>query len=160
MAERISLTVNSVRHEIEIDKGESLLEILRERLDLTGAKEGCGYGQCGSCTVVMNGEAVMACTVRDTKLDGAEVITIEGLANQDGLHPIQQAMVDSNAIQCGFCTPGIVMRLYSLYINKPEAKEKEIIEALSYHLCRCTGYEAIIEGAKLAQKYIKEGKGE
>jgi len=139
---------------------ESLLEILRNALDLTGAKEGCGYGTCGSCTVVVNGVAVKACTLRGRdKLEGIEVLTIEGLADPEGtLHPIQEAFLRAGAVQCGYCTPGFIMRLYALLKNKPEATEEEIREALSENLCRCTGYEAIWEAALLAQQLMKESR--
>jgi len=139
---------------------ESLLEILRNALDLTGAKEGCGYGTCGSCTVVVNGEAVKACTLRGRdKLEGIEVLTIEGLADPEGtLHPIQEAFLRAGAVQCGYCTPGFIMRLYALLKNKPEATEEEIREALSENLCRCTGYESIWEAALLAQQLMKESR--
>ncbi|HYQ60499.1 MAG TPA: (2Fe-2S)-binding protein [Desulfatiglandales bacterium] len=157
MSEWITLTVNGVRRTVPYAAKESLLEILREALDLTGAKEGCGYGACGSCTVVVNGEAVKACTLRGKeKLDGLEVLTIEGLADQEGnLHPIQEAFLRAGAVQCGFCTPGFIMRLYALFKNKPGATEEEIEVALSENLCRCTGYEAIWEAALLAQEMMK-----
>jgi len=157
VSEWITLTVNGVRRTVLYAAKESLLEILREALDLTGAKEGCGYGACGSCTVVVNGEAVKACTLRGKeKLDGLEVLTIEGLADQEGnLHPIQEAFLRAGAVQCGFCTPGFIMRLYALFKNKPGATEEEIEAALSENLCRCTGYEAIWEAALLAQEMMK-----
>jgi carbon-monoxide dehydrogenase small subunit len=155
--EWITLTVNAVRCKVLCSAKESLLEILRDQLDLTGAKEGCGYGACGSCTVVVNGEAVKACTLRGRdKLEGIEVLTIEGLADPEGnLHPIQEAFLRAGAVQCGFCTPGFIMRLYALFKNKPEATQDEIKEALSENLCRCTGYEAIWEAALLAQELLK-----
>jgi carbon-monoxide dehydrogenase small subunit len=155
--EWITLTVNGVRCKVLCSAKESLLEILRDQLDLTGAKEGCGYGACGSCTVVVNGQAVKACTLRGKeKLEGIEVLTIEGLADPEGsLHPIQEAFLRAGAVQCGFCTPGFIMRLYALFKNKPEATQDEIKEALSENLCRCTGYEAIWEAALLAQELLK-----
>ncbi len=158
MNESISLTVNRVKHTITCTGKESLLEILRDRLDLTGAKEGCGYGACGSCTVVVNGEAVTSCTLKGKdKLEGIDVLTIEGLADGDGnLHPIQSAFLEAGAVQCGFCTPGFIMRLYALFKKDPNASEEVIREALSKHLCRCTGYEAIWEAALLAQKKLKK----
>lgn len=157
MSEWITLTVNGVRRTVPYTAKESLLEILREALNLTGAKEGCGYGACGSCTVVVNGEAIKACTLRGKeKLDGLSVLTIEGLADQEGnLHPIQEAFLRAGAVQCGFCTPGFIMRLYALLSSKPEATEEEIRIALSENLCRCTGYEAIWEAALLAQEMMK-----
>jgi len=158
VSEWITLTVNGVRRTVSYTAKESLLEILRNALDLTGAKEGCGYGACGSCTVVVNGEAVKACTLRGReKLEGIEVLTIEGLADPEGnLHPIQEAFLRAGAVQCGFCTPGFIMRLYALLKNKPEATEEEIRKALSENLCRCTGYEAIWEAAHMAQELMKE----
>ncbi len=157
MSESITLTVNGVRRTVPYASKESLLEILRDTLDLTGAKEGCGYGVCGSCTVVVNGAAVKACTLRGKeKLEGIEVLTIEGLADPEGnLHPIQEAFLRAGAVQCGFCTPGFIMRLYALFQKRPEATEEEIKEALSENLCRCTGYEAIGEAALLAQELLK-----
>jgi carbon-monoxide dehydrogenase small subunit len=158
VSERITLTVNGVRRVVSYTAKESLLEILRESLDLTGAKEGCGYGVCGSCTVVVNGEAVKACTLRGKeKLDGISVLTIEGLADRAGdLHPIQEAFLKAGAVQCGFCTPGFIMRLYALLKKNPEASEEEIKRVLSENLCRCTGYEAIWEAALLAQEMMRE----
>jgi carbon-monoxide dehydrogenase small subunit len=158
VSEQITLTVNGVRRTVSYTDKESLLEILREGLDLTGAKEGCGYGVCGSCTVVVNGEAVKACTLRGReKLDGISVLTIEGLADRAGdLHPVQEAFLKAGAVQCGFCTPGFIMRLYALLKKSPEASEEEIKKALSENLCRCTGYEAIWEAALLAQAMMRE----
>ena len=158
MNEWITLTVNGIRRKVLCPAKESLLEILRDQLGLTGAKEGCGYGVCGSCTVVVNGQAVKACTLRGReKLDGIEVLTIEGVADPKGtLHPLQEAFLRTGAVQCGFCTPGFIMRLYALYSNNPEATEEEIQEALSENLCRCTGYEAIWEAAMLAKTMMKE----
>ena len=158
MSEWITLTVNGAQRTVLYAAKNSLLEILRNALDLTGAKEGCGYGACGSCTVVVNGAAVKACTLRGKeKLDGIEVLTIEGLADPEGnLHPIQEAFHRAGAVQCGFCTPGFIMRLYALFRNKPGAAEEDIKIALSENLCRCTGYEAIWEAALLAQELMKE----
>jgi carbon-monoxide dehydrogenase small subunit len=156
MPETISLTVNGIRHTVACTGKESLLEILRDYLELMGVKEGCGYGACGSCTVVVNGEAVKSCTLRGKdRLDGLDVITIEGLAVRDGtLHPIQQAFLDTGAVQCGFCSPGFIMRLYALFSQNPGASEGEIKDALSDNLCRCTGYEAIWQASLLAQKML------
>ena len=156
MAETITLTVNGIKQTVVCTGKESLLEILRDYLDLTGTKEGCGYGACGSCTVVVNGEAVKSRTLRGKeKLEGIEVTTIEGLAVKDGtLHPIQKAFLEAGAVQCGFCTPGFIMRLYALFSKNPAASQDEIREALSEHLCRCTGYEAIWEASLLAQQKL------
>lgn len=157
MSEWITLTVNGVRRTVPCAAKESLLDVLRDALDLTGTKEGCGYGACGTCTVVVNGEAVKACTLRGKeKLEGVDVLTIEGLADGEGnLHPIQEAFLRAGAVQCGFCTPGFIMRLYALFKSKPEASEEEIKAALSENLCRCTGYEAIWEAALLARELLK-----
>ena len=116
----INITVNGINHIFNIDKTDTLLYVLREKLDLTGAKYGCGYGKCGACTVVMNGEPVASCTVRGEKMNGASVITIEALS-VNGLHPIQSAFVETGAVQCGFCSPGIIMRLYALFNKNIDA---------------------------------------
>ncbi len=154
--EKINFKVNGVLKTVEIEGYESLLEILREKFNLTGTKRGCDDGSCGACTVIVNGEAVKSCIFSAKKVDNAEVITIEGLAKNGELHPIQKAMIDSGAVQCGYCTPGIIMELYSLFNKNLDVDEEQIIEALSKHLCRCTGYEFILDGAKLAQRYLKE----
>ena len=151
----ITLKVNGNTHRVEIEEGRvTLADVLRDKLDLTGTKIGCGVGKCGSCTVIMNGEAVTSCIVLARKADGAEVLTIEGLAKGYKIHPVQEAFIETAAVQCGFCTPGIIMRIYDLLGKKPQATEEEMIEALRHHLCRCTGYEAILEGAKLAQRKL------
>ncbi len=154
--EKINFKVNGVLKTVEIEGYESLLDILREKFNLTGTKRGCDDGSCGACTVIVNGEAVKSCIFSAKKVDNAEVITIEGLAKNGELHPIQKAMIDSGAVQCGYCTPGIIMELYSFFNKNLDVDEEQIIEALSKHLCRCTGYESILDGAKLAQKYLKE----
>jgi carbon-monoxide dehydrogenase small subunit len=157
MPESITMTVNGVRVSVPCTGKETLLEILRDYLALTGTKEGCGYGACGSCTVVVNGEAVKSCTLRGKdKLNGMEVVTIEGLAGKDGsLHAVQKAFLEAGAVQCGFCTPGLIMRLYALFKKDPKPSGEKIRKALSEHLCRCTGYEAIWEATLLARKRLK-----
>ena len=148
----IKLTVNGSTHQVEIEEGRvTLLDVLRDKLELTGAKYGCGVGQCGACTVILNGEAVTSCTVLARKADGGEVLTVEGLSDGYTLHPIQEAFVESAAVQCGFCTPGLIMRTYYLLTKNAKATEEEILEALDKHLCRCTGYESILKAVKLAQ---------
>lgn len=156
--EKIKFKVNGVERVLEVEGNENLLDILREKLNLTGAKRGCDDASCGACVVVVNGEAVKSCIYSVKKLNGAEVITIEGLAKNGELHPIQKAMIDSGAVQCGYCTPGIILELYSLFNKNIDADENEILNALDKHLCRCTGYEAILDGAKLAQRYLKQNK--
>ncbi len=148
----ITLTVNGTRHTVDIEEGRvTLLDVLRDKLELTGAKNGCGVGQCGACTVILNGDAVTSCTVLARKADGGEVLTIEGLSDGYTLHPIQEAFIESGAVQCGFCTPGLIMRTYDLLTKKPKATEQDMLEAINKHLCRCTGYETILEAVKLAQ---------
>ena len=156
MAEKIEFTVNGIKRSVEIEGWEKLLDVLREYLGLTGAKRGCDDAQCGACTVIMNGEAKKSCIVPAKKADGASILTIEAVAAGGELHPIQKALIDAGAVQCGFCIPGIVMELYALFSARPDASDDDIMDALEGHLCRCTGYEAIYEGALLARKYLKE----
>lgn len=155
----ITLTINNRRFTFNVEPEESLLHILRERLQLTGTKNGCSGGQCGACTVVMNGKAVKSCLQRAKRIGGAEIITIEGISPSalgEELHPIQQAFIDTTAVQCGFCTPGYIMELYALYSSNINASEDEIRSALdNKHLCRCTGYKPILDAALLAQKRLK-----
>jgi aerobic-type carbon monoxide dehydrogenase small subunit (CoxS/CutS family) len=133
-----------------------LIDVIRDVLNLTGTKRGCDNSTCGTCTVVMNGKAVKSCLTPAAKAVGATVITVEGLAKGTELHPVQKAISESGAVQCGFCTPGIVMELYGLLEENPHASETEMTNALNKHLCRCTGYEPIRDGALIAQKMIQE----
>jgi aerobic carbon-monoxide dehydrogenase small subunit len=151
---KISLTVNGKAHTLLVDRSATLLSILRDRLELTGAKLGCGYGKCGTCTVVMNGEAVRSCIVKAPKADGSTVTTIEGLATGMELHPIQRAFIEAQAVQCGFCTPGIIMTLYALFMKSPQAGDDEVRSRLNTHLCRCTGYENIVKAAWRAREKL------
>ncbi|MBA7615683.1 Nicotinate dehydrogenase small FeS subunit [subsurface metagenome] len=152
----INLKVNGTFHIIEIEEDRvTLLDVLRDKLDLTGAKLGCGVGQCGSCTVIMNGEAVTSCTILAKKAKDAEILTVEGLSDGYTLHPIQEAFIEAGAVQCGFCTTGLIMRTYDLLTKNSDASEEEIVEALNKHLCRCTGYETILEAVKLAQSKMR-----
>lgn len=154
----IHLTVNGQKHILEVDPKESLLKILREQLGLTGTKNGCSQGHCGACTVILNGDAVKSCLIRSNKLNGAEIVTIEGISPKfpgDKLHPIQQAFIETAAVQCGFCTPGFIMELYGLYEKSPNVSEEDIKSKLQGHLCRCTGYEPIIDAALLAKEFLK-----
>ena len=155
MSNQVCFTVNGKPVVSELDWDKKLLDILREELNLTGTKRGCDTAACGACTVIVNGRAVKSCVLPATKLEGAEVITIEGLSS-DSVHPIQQALVDAGAVQCGFCTPGIVMELYALFAAKPDADDDEIVKVLNRHLCRCTGYEAILEGAIAARRSFEK----
>jgi len=152
------VTINGKRVPIpDEDLSLSLLHFLRERLDLTGTKNGCEKGACGACTVVVNGTARRSCRLVMEAVLGAEILTIEGLAGEDGsLHPIQQAFVEAGAIQCGFCTPGMVMTTYALLKRKSRPTREEIRRALSGNLCRCTGYIQIMDAVELAAERMRE----
>jgi carbon-monoxide dehydrogenase small subunit len=131
-------------------EGESLLHVLRERLGLPGAKNACEQGECGSCSVYLDGELVCACLVLAGQAEGREVTTVEGLAPDGGLHPVQEAFLEAGAVQCGFCTPGLIVATDDLLTRIPEPTEAEIREALAGNLCRCTGYEKILDAVRLA----------
>jgi carbon-monoxide dehydrogenase small subunit len=149
---RIALTVNGEPHEADVWEGESLLYALRERLGLPGSKNACEQGECGSCSVLLDGSLVCACLVLAAQADGHEVVTVEGLAAEDGLHPVQAAFVEAGAVQCGFCTPGLVVAVADLLRRSPDPGEDEIREALSGNLCRCTGYGKIFDAVRLAAR--------
>jgi carbon-monoxide dehydrogenase small subunit len=147
----ISLSVNGVAHRGTVEPRLLLSDFLRHELRLTGTHVGCEHGVCGACTVMMDGEAVRSCLVFAVQADGAEVGTVEGLAAQDGtLHPLQEAFRDAHGLQCGFCTPGILMSMISFLRDQPSPDEHAIREALSGNLCRCTGYQNIVEAVQLA----------
>ena len=158
MVEKISFSINGKPVIVEVEPEMMVLDVIREVLNITGTKHGCDNSTCGTCTIVVNGKAVKSCNLPVKRIEGAEVLTVEGLAKGTNLHPIQKAISESGAIQCGFCTPGIVMELYGLLEEKPEATQPEIETALNKHLCRCTGYEPIRDGALMAQKLIQERK--
>jgi aerobic carbon-monoxide dehydrogenase small subunit len=147
---KIELTVNGERLEADIWPGESLLFALRERLGLPGSKNACEQGECGSCSVVLDGTLVCACLVLAAQADGHEVVTVEGLGRGDRLHPVQEAFVQTGAVQCGFCTPGLVVSAADLLAKNPDPSDDEIREALSGNLCRCTGYAKIFDAVRLA----------
>jgi carbon-monoxide dehydrogenase small subunit len=146
----VALTVNGTRHELELEPRELLVYVLRERLALTGTNVGCDTSSCGACTVLMDGESVKSCTVLGVQADGAEITTIEGLAVNGELHPVQQAFHDHHALQCGFCTPGMVMAAVSLIDSGDAKDEKSIRLGLEGNLCRCTGYHNIVEAVAAA----------
>ena len=147
---RIAVLVNGEEREADVWAGESLLYALRERLGLPGSKNACEQGECGSCSVMLDGKLVCACLVLAVQADGHEVVTVEGLAGQDGLHRVQEAFVEAGAVQCGFCTPGLVVATAALLEHRPDPSEDEIREALSGNLCRCTGYQKIFDAVRLA----------
>jgi carbon-monoxide dehydrogenase small subunit len=147
---RISLTVNGERREADLWGGESLLTLLRDTLELPGSKNACEQGECGSCSVLLDGELVCACLVLGAQAEGHEVVTVEGLAAGERLHPVQDAFVETGAVQCGFCTPGLVVAVADLLARAPHPTDDEIREALSGNLCRCTGYAKIFDAVRLA----------
>jgi carbon-monoxide dehydrogenase small subunit len=147
---RISLTVNGERREADLWGGESLLTMLRDTLELPGSKNACEQGECGSCSVLLDGELVCSCLVLAAQAEEHEVVTVEGLADGDELHPVQRAFVDAGAVQCGFCTPGLVVAVTDLLARTPDPGDDEIREALSGNLCRCTGYAKIFDAVRLA----------
>jgi len=147
---KIALTVNGERREADVWGGESLLFALREQLGLPGSKNACEQGECGSCSVLLDGELVCACLVLAAQADGHEVVTVEGLGTAETLHPVQEAFVEAGAVQCGFCTPGLVMATVRLLEHTPNPTDDEIREALSGNLCRCTGYQKILDAVRAA----------
>jgi aerobic carbon-monoxide dehydrogenase small subunit len=147
---KISLTVNGAPAETEIWPGESLLYALRERLGLPGSKNACEQGECGSCSVLLDGELVCACLVLAAQAHGHEVVTVEGIAEDGELHRVQEAFAETGAVQCGFCTPGLIVATVDLLARAPEPSDDEIREALSGNLCRCTGYAKIFDAVRLA----------
>jgi carbon-monoxide dehydrogenase small subunit len=147
---RIALTVNGEAREADVWAGESLLTALRDRLGLPGSKNACEQGECGSCSVLLDGALVCSCLVLAAQADGHDVVTVEGLARDGGLHPVQEAFVEAGAVQCGFCTPGLVVAAADLLQDNPSPTDDEIREALSGNLCRCTGYQKILDAVHLA----------
>ena len=143
MKKIINLTINDQAYEIAVATNKTLADMLRYDLKLTGTKKGCDTGDCGACTVILNGDAVNSCLVLAVQTDGAVIETIEGLATEEGLHPIQEAFVEKGAIQCGFCSPGMILSTKNLLDKNPNPTEAEIREGISGNLCRCTGYQKI-----------------
>jgi carbon-monoxide dehydrogenase small subunit len=148
---RVDLTVNGERRQAEdVWEGESLLYLLRERLGLPGAKNACEQGECGSCSVYLDGDVVCACLVAAGQAEGRDVVTVEGLADGEALDPVQQAFLDAGAVQCGFCTPGLVVAVHDLLRRVPSPDDSTVREALAGNLCRCTGYEAVLDAVRRA----------
>ena len=155
----INFTINGKKQQLDIPAGMTALELIRNRLELKGTKEGCGIGECGACTIVVDGRAVNACLMFAAQLDGREISTVESLDQKDQLHPIQEAFAEKHAVQCGFCTPGLLMSTRALLAEQPNADRSEIVKAISGNLCRCTGYHSIIAAIEDVAKHPpKEGK--
>ena len=150
MKHKICFKINGEDKEIEVKSSTTLLKMLREELDLIGAKEGCGAGECGACTVMVDNKPVNSCLIPAMKAQGKELITIEGLAPGETLHPIQESFLEAGAVQCGFCSPGAILSTKALLNDQKNPTETEIKKALSGHICRCTGYIQIVEAVKLA----------
>ncbi|MBC7294644.1 MAG: (2Fe-2S)-binding protein [Thermoleophilia bacterium] len=158
MKRALRLTVNGEAYDLLVDTRRTLLDVIRDEIGLTGTKNGCGAGECGACTVLLDGEPVNSCLVLAHEADGRSVTTIEGLAQGDRLHPVQQAFVEQGAIQCGFCTPGMVMSVKALLERKPNASREDIIHGLKGNLCRCTGYVKIVDAVEAAKCLLQEGE--
>lgn len=150
---RVSITVNGQLIDQEIEESLRLIDVLRNELFLTGTKEGCGIGECGACTVILDGKTVNSCMVLALSANGGVVETVEGLGTHKKLHPVQEAFLDNHAVQCGFCTPGMLMSAKALLDENPQPSEEEIKEAISGNLCRCTGYVQILEAIKKASTH-------
>jgi carbon-monoxide dehydrogenase small subunit len=154
---RVDLTVNGERRQADdVWEGESLLYVLRERLGLPGSKNACEQGECGSCSVYLDGDVVCACLVAAGQAQGRDVMTVEGLATDDVLHPVQTAFIETGAVQCGFCTPGLLVAVHDLLARDPSPDDDTVREALAGNLCRCTGYEKILDAVRLA---AERGRG-
>jgi aerobic carbon-monoxide dehydrogenase small subunit len=152
---QIHLTVNGEEHEVDdVWEGENLLYVLRERMGLPGSKNACEQGECGSCSIYMDGTLVCACLVLAAQANERDLTTVEGLADDSDLHPIQAAFVETGAVQCGFCTPGLIMATHELLGRNPSPAEEEVREALAGNLCRCTGYEKILDAVRLAAERL------
>jgi aerobic carbon-monoxide dehydrogenase small subunit len=148
---RINTTVNGEKHQVDdVWEGESLLYVLRERMGLPGSKNACEQGECGSCSVYLDGILVCACLVAAGQAQNSNIFTVEGLADGEALHPVQQAFVEAGAVQCGFCTPGLLVATHDLLTREPHPTDSEIREALAGNLCRCTGYEKILDAVRMA----------
>ncbi len=151
----ITLNVNGIDHIIKIDEEDRLIDVLREGLKLTGTKEGCGEGECGACTVIMDGVTVNSCMVMAFQAEGKKIITIEGLGTDEEIDPIQQAFLEEGAVQCGFCIPGMVLSAKVVLDNNPSPSREEIRESISGNLCRCTGYNKIVDAIERAGKLLR-----
>jgi carbon-monoxide dehydrogenase small subunit len=158
MKQLIETKINGTFYRLEVEPHWTLIELLRDVLRLTGAKSSCGMGECGSCTVIMDGNAIYSCLTLAIRADGKEILTIEGLARGGELHPLQKAFIDHGGFQCGYCTPGMILSCKALLDKNPHPTEEEIWRGISGNLCRCTGYNMIAEAIKAASEKM-EGKG-
>lgn len=158
MEENFSFTLNGKKQEVKIDTSQTLLWVLRNHFGLTGTKYGCGSGFCGACTVLVNDEAVRSCSLKLKEVAGKKVVTIEGLEQKGKLHPVQQAFVDNDALQCGFCTPGMILTTVGMLKKNPNPTREEIIQGLEDNLCRCAAHNRIIDAVQSAAKQMKGGK--
>ena len=156
----IAMTINGSRHDLEIETRLTLVDCLRHQIGLTGTHVGCEHGVCGACTVLVDGQAIRSCLMLAVQADGSAVTTVEGITDEDGrLHPLQQAFHDNHGLQCGFCTPGVLMTLLEFLQTNPAPTEKEVREALSGNLCRCTGYQGIVAAALDAAGRLRQDSG-
>jgi len=156
MKTAITLNVNGKEYPLEVKANEILLNVLRDKLGLMGTKYGCGIGECGACTVLLDGKAILSCQSLAFTADGKKITTIEGLEHNGTLHPLQQAFIDEGAVQCGYCTPGMILSAKALLDTKPDPSDQEIKQAIRGNLCRCTGYTNIIRAIKTASEKIKD----
>jgi carbon-monoxide dehydrogenase small subunit len=152
----VTLSVNGKDYSLEVKASEILLNVLRDRLGLMGTKYGCGIGECGACTVLLDGKAILSCQTLAFTATGKEITTIEGLEQNGSLHPLQQAFIDEGAVQCGYCTPGMILSAKALLDAKPDPSNQEIKQAIRGNLCRCTGYTSIVRAIKIASATIKD----
>ncbi|MGC8907063.1 MAG: (2Fe-2S)-binding protein [Desulfomonilaceae bacterium] len=151
----VDIRINGEHTSLEIKPNETLLETLRNRMELTGAKEGCGLGACGSCTVLVDGKPMRSCITLTAEVAGSDVVTIEGLAEGDSLHPLQESFMDKGAVQCGFCTSGMIMTAKGLLDRNSQPTRQEIVKTISSNVCRCTGYKKIVEAVEAVAKKTK-----
>lgn len=158
MMRAIQMNVNGEEYELEVKPNETLLDVIRGKVGLTGTKKGCDTGQCGACTVLMNGKVVNSCLILAVEAHGREVLTVEGLAKDGHLHPLQEAFVEEGAVQCGYCTPGMILSAKALLDENPQPTEREVKEAIAGNLCRCTGYVKIIKAILAASEKISVGQ--
>jgi carbon-monoxide dehydrogenase small subunit len=150
-------TINGKDVEVKVEAGETALHTIRDRLGLKGTKEGCGIGECGACTIVVDGKAVNACLMLGAQLDGRDVLTVEGLELPTGLHPLQESFLDHHAVQCGFCTPGMILKAYSLLVSNPKPTRDQIISGMDDNLCRCGTHIRIVQAIQTASEELKGG---